>query len=247
MLAMHNYQSVHGQFPGAATLDVDGRPKHSWRVRILPFLDEEALHDKYDYALPWDSPQNLKLLDQIPPIYKCPCMEDGTQTRYKLVVGPGSLFDDGKPATFSRIVDGASNTIGLVEDPINPVEWTKPEDVTIEEAISVLRPIDHRGLPHVAETRFEKRYFAGSFAGFDGSLNYGDVGELELGELRKMFGIDDGIAEEIYDSTYSLPTKTVFKFTPWFGLAFFIVLMAIPYVWLTRSDELDDRNSKTTP
>jgi hypothetical protein len=40
-LALHNYYSVYGVFPPAYVADESGKPMHSWRVLILPFLEEQ--------------------------------------------------------------------------------------------------------------------------------------------------------------------------------------------------------------
>src|SRR5262245_41674761 len=71
-LALHNYHDAHGCFPPAWLADSQGRPMHSWRVLILPYIDQAALYNRYNFAEPWDGPNNVKLLDEIPPVYKCP-------------------------------------------------------------------------------------------------------------------------------------------------------------------------------
>lgn len=59
-LALHNYHNAHGCFPPAYIVDESGRPMHSWRV-LLPYLEQEALYDQYDFSEPWDGPNNRKL------------------------------------------------------------------------------------------------------------------------------------------------------------------------------------------
>src|SRR5262249_43433272 len=39
-LAMWNYHDTYGHFPAAATYDKNGKPLLSWRVELLPFLDQ---------------------------------------------------------------------------------------------------------------------------------------------------------------------------------------------------------------
>ena len=47
-LALQNYNDVYKCFPPVCTTDANGKPMHSWRVLILPFLEEKALYGKYD-------------------------------------------------------------------------------------------------------------------------------------------------------------------------------------------------------
>src|SRR4051812_9073955 len=57
-LALHNYHEAYGCFPPAYIADKDGRPMHSWRVLILPYLDEKPLYLKYRFDEPWNGPHN---------------------------------------------------------------------------------------------------------------------------------------------------------------------------------------------
>ncbi len=54
-LAMHNYHDVYKQFPAAAIRDAQGRPLLSWRVALLPFLEESKLYQEFHLDEPWDS------------------------------------------------------------------------------------------------------------------------------------------------------------------------------------------------
>ena len=56
--------SEYGVLPPAYVADASGRPMHSWRVLILPFLDQQSLYNQYDFREPWDGPHNIKLLDK---------------------------------------------------------------------------------------------------------------------------------------------------------------------------------------
>ena len=55
-LAFHNYHDAHKTFPPAYIPDKDGKPMHSWRVLILPYLEQQALYKRYNFDEPWDSP-----------------------------------------------------------------------------------------------------------------------------------------------------------------------------------------------
>src|SRR5678816_1789236 len=70
-LALHNYHELCGSFPPAYFTDESGRPIHSWRVMILPQLDEMGLYSRYRWDEPWDGPNNSKLLSEMPAVYRC--------------------------------------------------------------------------------------------------------------------------------------------------------------------------------
>ena len=71
-LALTNYESSYGSFPPAFIADSQGRPMHSWRVLILPYLDRADLYERYRFDEPWDGPNNIKLLDEMPRVFACP-------------------------------------------------------------------------------------------------------------------------------------------------------------------------------
>lgn len=82
-----------GRLPPAYIADEHGQPMHSWRVLLLPYLDQQALYDQYRFDEPWNGPNNSKLAKFIPEVYQCPNEyghADGSHpwTSYVAVVGP---------------------------------------------------------------------------------------------------------------------------------------------------------------
>ena len=130
-LAMHSYESAYGHFPKAVITHESGH-KHSWRIALLPFLEQQELYDRYRLDEPWDSPHNKQVTRDMPEFYKHPESESKTETNYFVVVGEGTLFD-GKENTFSDITDGSSNTVLIVEA-IRDCHWAQPVDILFEEA-----------------------------------------------------------------------------------------------------------------
>jgi prepilin-type processing-associated H-X9-DG protein len=133
-VAMHNYHDVNGAFPPAYVADPNGKPMHSWRVLILPYVEGGPLYNRYDQSQPWDSAVNRQLLPQMPQTYGCPSSAPGGQnTSYVVVQGPETIFDADKRCKMSEIVDGTSNTILIVEAPHANIPWTEPRDLDFAE------------------------------------------------------------------------------------------------------------------
>ncbi len=136
-LAMHNLAEVNGHLPPAAICDKDGKPLLSWRVAILPYVEQDALYQKFHLDEPWDSEHNKKLIENMPRIFMVP-PEDGkeanekeTKTHYRVFHGKGAIFEGTTGIKFSDITDGTSNTILIVEAE-DAVTWTKPEELPFD-------------------------------------------------------------------------------------------------------------------
>jgi hypothetical protein len=128
-LAMHNYHAVHNVFPGNLT-SKDGKPLLSWRVAILPYLEQEKVYQQFKMDEPWDSEHNKKLLASMPAVY-APVggeVKEKYVTFYQGFVGKGTVFEEKQKITIASITDGTSNTIMVVEAG-EPVPWSKPEDL----------------------------------------------------------------------------------------------------------------------
>jgi hypothetical protein len=132
-LAMHNYLNKYDHFPPAVVIGPDGKTPHSWRVELLPFLEQQSLYEQYRMDEPWDSPANRKVLEARPELFGYPGSgQDPTHSAYFVVVGPKTMFPPGgKGRRIAEIVDGVSTTIMVVEAK-RPIPWTKPEDIPFD-------------------------------------------------------------------------------------------------------------------
>jgi hypothetical protein len=148
-LALHGFENEFGKFPPAAVYGPDGKPWHSWRVLVLPYLECADLYNKYRWDEPWDGPNNSKLLEEMPSVYSDPIYgeNDGHYTHYSAITGAGMAFSE-KGARFDgeevhgaklrgtkirEFTDGTSET--LVVGPVGPgrkIPWMKPEDVEVD-------------------------------------------------------------------------------------------------------------------
>src|SRR5262249_50301364 len=132
-IAMFNYESAMRCFPPPAISSKDGKPLLSWRVALLPYLDQLDLYNQFKLDEPWDSPNNKKLLEKMPKVYapvrgqtKVPY-----STYYQVFTGQEAPFRlDGKAEgpRIANFTDGTSNTF-LVVEAGEAVPWTRPDDL----------------------------------------------------------------------------------------------------------------------
>ena len=134
-LAMLNYHNLHGSFPPAAICDKAGKPLLSWRVAVLPFVEQDVLYKQFKLDEPWNSPANKKLIPLMPKLYADPrtLKPRPGETYYKVFTGKDAMFDIAKGRKISTITDGLSNTLMVVAGG-DPVVWTKPDDIAFDPA-----------------------------------------------------------------------------------------------------------------
>ena len=133
-LALHNYADIYDALPPAYTVDADGRPLHSWRTLILPYLDEQGLHSRIDLLKPWDDPANAEALKTVPHVYRCPSatLPPGF-TSYLGIVGANACFHPTAHRAFSEITDSTSETLMVIEvAQEQAVHWMAPQDASEE-------------------------------------------------------------------------------------------------------------------
>jgi hypothetical protein len=165
-LGMHQFASVHQDCLPASIVDADGTPLLSWRVAILPFLEETALYEEFHLDEPWDSPHNLALVERMPAVFACPSgdLPPGTTT-YLAAAGPGMFLH--APDKLVRIADGVSvavvpllsasdgtSTTALIVETSREATapWTQPVDIAADprRAFVIMQGgADHAGDLHM--------------------------------------------------------------------------------------------------
>jgi hypothetical protein len=134
-LALHNHAATYGDRLPGNILDKDGKPLLSWRVAILPYIEQQELYRQFKLDQPWDSEHNKKLIPQMPRLYRSPKQSPDLKDRttYLAPLGKGLMWDDPKGHRFTAITDGTSNTIMVIEaDDDTAVIWSKPDDMVID-------------------------------------------------------------------------------------------------------------------
>ena len=147
-LAMHNYHSANNTFPPAYSKGPDGKPLLSWRVHILPYLEQKALYDEFHKDEPWDSEHNKTLISRMPAVYTCPSgsrtpAKEG-KTSYLTPRGPATVFPGTEAVKLQDVTDGTSNTIFVVDaSDAAAVTWTKPDDWDISVELKLQSLFGH--------------------------------------------------------------------------------------------------------
>jgi hypothetical protein len=129
-IAMYMYNDTHKSFPPAYVAK-DGKPLLSWRVLVLPYIEQEELYKEFKLEEPWDSAHNRQLIKRMPKIYRSPLSkaEGEGRTVYLVPRGETTVFPGAEGVKIQDIRDGTSNTIMIVEaNDEQAVEWTKPDD-----------------------------------------------------------------------------------------------------------------------
>ncbi len=152
-LSIHEYHDVHGVFPpaeypgGPRVRDIHGRPYLSWRVHILPFVEQQELYRKFRLDEPWDSFHNKQLLTEMP---RCYAINDNLGRGMSDIIAPfgnHTVLGSSAPRSFSDIADGSDLTIMLIEAaPQHAVPWTKPDDLDFDPTAA--NAMSQFGPPH---------------------------------------------------------------------------------------------------
>ena len=178
-IAIHGYHDTNGKMP-ADVVDKDGKAILSWRVLLLPYLEEDALYKKFKLDEPWDSKTNKALIEKIPKMY-APIRVKAKpgETYYQGFNGPDTTFETGQKLVIPQgFPDGTSNTIAVMEAG-EPCIWSKPQD-----------------LPYNASQPLPKLggLFNGDFHAvfMDGAVHFGHSKKIDELGFRKLVTRNDG-------------------------------------------------------
>lgn len=188
-LALHNFHDTYGGLPARASINDRGKELLSWRVYILPYIEQQALYEQFHLDEPWDSEHNRALIPLMPATFAKPGVDPASgMTNYLGNATERGIFTKAERAGqmptglgFQNVLDGLSNTVMVVEvNDENQVIWTQPSD------------FDGLGMDTLA--RLIGNWKQGFLAGFgDGSVQ-SLRNDLDEDTLRRLFTRDDGEA-----------------------------------------------------
>lgn len=180
-LALFNYEAANGHFPNNITYK-DGKPLLSWRVHLLPYLDQAELHKKFKLDEPWDSANNKPLVAAMPAVFAIPNRAAAKGETYLQSFAADEAGDAGSPflvpgrkLKIGKFVDGLSNTVAVAEA-ADAVVWSKPADLKF----------DPKNLPKLGGGRLAFLLLA------DGSVRSIVVKDLTPELLKALITIDGG-------------------------------------------------------
>jgi len=181
-IAIHTYNDTYNAIP-ANVVDKDGKAILSWRVHLLPYMEESGLYKEFKLDEPWDSKTNKPLIEKMPKEYQpIRVKAEKGHTFYRGFNGPDTVFEAGKEFSLVQVRDGTSNTILVVEAGESCV-WTKPDD-----------------LPYNAKKPLPKLggLFDGDFHVLmgDGSVMAGVGSKMDADEFRKLITKSDGMTQD---------------------------------------------------
>lgn len=239
-IALHNYHDVFKSFPPAYISDDDGRPMHSWRVLILPFVEQQALYEKYDFNEPWDGPNNRLLLSQIPWVYRCPTCEtryhgNSTFTSYQAVVGKETVWPKDRACRISEIIDGPARTALVLEVSDVNTPWMSPQDISYDKAIDLLssRTADF-DTGHITQSFFYEWANGRNSAFVDGSVHFLH-GSIDRDAATQFLEIEDGQSLDTarLDGIGQIATQRLrIDNCIRLGIFVLIALWPLPWVWI---------------
>jgi hypothetical protein len=180
LAVIHCADAAEGKLP-ADVLDKKGKPILSWRVLLLPYLEQQNLYNKFKLDEPWDSKHNKALLEKMPAIFRSPrvSLKHKSYTVYQVFSGKETLFQAGKTFRYpASIPDGTANTIMAVEA-TSAVPWTKPVDIPFDSK---------KDLPDFGKAFGQKP----QCVMFDGSTRTLDLGKISKQTLKYAIMPADG-------------------------------------------------------
>ncbi|QDU87304.1 hypothetical protein Pla175_06630 [Pirellulimonas nuda] len=159
-LALASYQRDHGALPPPCTKDKNGKPLHSWRTLLLPYLEEPELYKRIRLDEPWDSPANLAVFESThvlgltsPTFQLYGLPDDGAY--YLAVTGDGTLWG---PPPLANMQSCAADRVLVVQTAIKQAKWYEPVDLTIDEFTSLMTGDDQYEMNTVHQGYFATSY-----------------------------------------------------------------------------------------
>lgn len=141
--ALLNYQYTFGRMTPLLHLDANGKPMHSWRVLLPPYIEGNSFFSSYDFSVAWNLGSNAGLADgtvrlntetkndpaSIRTAFQSHPLDSDHETRY-LAIACGPLSTECYCAGTRIYLDDAMPFI-VVELRRTKVHWMEPKDIEL--------------------------------------------------------------------------------------------------------------------
>jgi hypothetical protein len=241
--ALLQYRSAHGRFPPACIRDESGRPQHSWRVLILPYLEESRLYAQYRFDEPWDGPNNRKLAARTPSPFVCPTNPVPGRTTYVAVTGAKTIWET--PLASEEEFRKQSRTI-LVLEGSQAVPWMEPSDLAFDDAVRLLAGKSDEAASHghdMLEDQWHKTIVHNATMA-DDSVCRLPLG-LDEGQIEQWLAAGDANDK---DDPRLLLARLEASHTAWLTArgVLFLLVCALPLPWALFWSETPESNDPTS-
>jgi hypothetical protein len=147
-MAMEGYCQAYGCYPPEYLVDEQGRPAHSWRILILPYMGYNELYRRYRFDERWNGPHNRLLAMEMPEEYCSPFANPSSgTTQYVGIAGEATVWQG---TTIVRRKDMQQTVskpvICFVEVANSGVNWMEPRDIPLEQAMAGINVPEGRGI-----------------------------------------------------------------------------------------------------
>jgi len=251
-LALEGYHADHGSYPPAYVADAAGKPMHSWRVLLLPYLERKKLYEAYDMNEPWDGPNNRQLWARMPEVYACASREECRRlgcrpldeapsytASYVAVVSPETAWPGDRGVSKDQITDKHRDTLLLMEYSSGTQPWTAPVDLSVAEALALFETDDAHGHVTLNDDFFGVRWrrYVHLIMGVDGHVDVAYAAtsrDAASGILTIAGGEDVGQWESDDYENVAPRVRTLVRYDRVYAAAALGALAALPGVRLWR-------------
>ncbi len=232
-IALQNYHDVKGVYPPSYISDRSGAPILSWRVPILPYMEENVLYSRIDISKAWNAPSNRATTSIPVDTFQCPSHSSSAPTtHYLAIVGPQTAWPEARGRSLKEITNGPANTILLIETCERVVNWAEPRDLSFEQAVELLSsPIPVNDGHYVGNGFLYKRSGGRHVAFADGHVAFLNS-PLDRDLAAALLTVSGG--EEIDPSSKEKAMRPQLDYAKCYAFGMFVVLSLLPAAWVTR-------------